>query len=262
MSMGTSVGGASMGMSSMGSGMGSGMTGMGGMGGATMGGGAMGMGGSAGTVSNSFGFNPMSGMSSASITGFGSGAMTSGQSGFIGGRDNAGRFIGNAQGATSGTGMSGMGMSGMSQFGGGSRGGSTSNRGGGPGGFGGQNGRGGFGGNNQFNQFGNNGRGGGNNIANTQPIQPQLKANFTFSTPAQTVVTGKIDTRFSKLSDRVSVKGVQLSSSEGVVTIRGTVASDDDRRVAEQLVRLEPGVKSVKNEITVTPKPEEKPADK
>jgi osmotically-inducible protein OsmY len=34
-----------------------------------------------------------------------------------------------------------------------------------------------------------------------------------------------------------------------VVTIRGKVASDDERRLAEGLLRLAPGVRAVKNEL-------------
>jgi osmotically-inducible protein OsmY len=36
---------------------------------------------------------------------------------------------------------------------------------------------------------------------------------------------------------------------DSIVVLRGTVTSDDDRRLAEGIVRLEPGVRVVRNEL-------------
>lgn len=45
--------------------------------------------------------------------------------------------------------------------------------------------------------------------------------------------------------------GVQVSAGEGgVVLIRGRVADDDEARMVEGMIRLTPGVKDVKNELT------------
>jgi BON domain len=43
--------------------------------------------------------------------------------------------------------------------------------------------------------------------------------------------------------------GIELSVADRVVTIRGKVANDDERRLAEGLLRLAPGVREVRNEL-------------
>ena len=59
------------------------------------------------------------------------------------------------------------------------------------------------------------------------------------------------------LGQPVSVSMAADSTSEfgRTAILRGTVATDEDRRLAEQLVLLEPGVAKVQNEITVRPQP-------
>ncbi len=48
------------------------------------------------------------------------------------------------------------------------------------------------------------------------------------------------------------LSGVSVVAGEaGAVTLKGEVSSDSDRRKAERLIRLEPGVRSVVNELTV-----------
>jgi hypothetical protein len=54
--------------------------------------------------------------------------------------------------------------------------------------------------------------------------------------------------RSSMLKSR---KGVTVSIEDGVVVLRGEVASDRDRRLAEGILRLEPGVAEVRNELIV-----------
>ena len=44
---------------------------------------------------------------------------------------------------------------------------------------------------------------------------------------------------------------IDVDTSQNVVTLRGTVMSDEMRRQAEQLTRNVEGVKEVKNELTV-----------
>ncbi len=43
------------------------------------------------------------------------------------------------------------------------------------------------------------------------------------------------------------------AGSNGAMVLRGTVASESDRRMAELLMRLEPGVRSIDNQIVVAP---------
>jgi osmotically-inducible protein OsmY len=53
------------------------------------------------------------------------------------------------------------------------------------------------------------------------------------------------------------MKSIDASIDSGVVTLRGSVATESDKRIVERVLMLEPGVDSVKNEIVVRSKPGE-----
>lgn len=81
-----------------------------------------------------------------------------------------------------------------------------------------------------------------------------------FDPPAANVahVSSQLTARLEKTGRFRSAPEVLLEN--GVATLRGVVATDHDRVIAEQLVRLEPGVAEVRNELTLawpsaTPRP-------
>jgi hypothetical protein len=191
---------------------------------------------------------------SGSFGGFGSSAFGtqgqrgygSGQRGLIGRSDNVGRFIGSAQsgmqgslnGSTAGTrgmGLRNTGARGMTRRQSGDF-------------------------NSQDQAFGNGfqrqsgngfGRTGANGIR--RPIQPEHRVGFAFpATPAPTI-QNRLAARYQQVAPQSSVRGVNVGFANGQVVLRGRVASDSDRRLAEQLARLEPGVRTVQNELTVGP---------
>jgi hypothetical protein len=146
--------------------------------------------------------------------------------GFVG-RGTTGTFIGATQPGQTGAG--GFGATGGGRFGG-------------FGGFGG----GFFGG-----QFGR---------GTTQPQQPSLsraeqlrprhRVAFDYQPIETAAVTTNLRTHLQPVSNRVS--GVQVEvDPQGRAILRGAAASEDARRLAEALARLEPGVRSVDNQITV-----------
>ncbi len=54
------------------------------------------------------------------------------------------------------------------------------------------------------------------------------------------------------LGTRVRLNGLKIQVDQnGVVVLRGQVESEHARRLAENLVRLEPGVREVRNELQV-----------
>ncbi|MSR59545.1 MAG: BON domain-containing protein [Planctomycetaceae bacterium] len=116
--------------------------------------------------------------------------------------------------------------------------------------------------NGQFQQqnFGNQGNTQGQGGANNQrQIRPQLKVAFEFKRRStevtERVLTKRFDNlnlRFQRLSQRASFQGVQIDAENGIVTLRGEVDTDETRKLAINLVALEPGVKSVESELTVT----------
>eukprot|EP00475_Leptophrys_vorax_P014071 TRINITY_DN20453_c0_g1_i3.p1 TRINITY_DN20453_c0_g1~~TRINITY_DN20453_c0_g1_i3.p1 ORF type:complete len:138 (+),score=4.77 TRINITY_DN20453_c0_g1_i3:124-537(+) len=127
--------------------------------------------------------------------------------------------------------------------------------------------------NGMMNQFGNN-RGGtrGNNL-NTmnsmfgsngmnsgmnrpqQVIRPRQKVAFDYPAP-------KVDTLHVNLKsqlDRVALRNPGMTNvmvsvePSGELVLRGAVKSEADAKLAANLVRLEPGVRSVRNELTFPP---------
>jgi hypothetical protein len=120
------------------------------------------------------------------------------------------------------------------------------------GGFGGR--MGGFGGFGGMSPFGN--LFGGNSGSQAKPpIRARLRGSV--DVPAEMVRAGEIRTRQniqSTPAQRV-VNGYSASVEDGVARISGSASSDKQRRMAELLLRLEPGVRRVENNITVSIKP-------
>ena len=63
-------------------------------------------------------------------------------------------------------------------------------------------------------------------------------------------VTAKVKTALIA-DDSLKALTINVDTSQNVVTLRGTVASEDLRRRAEQLARGIEGVKEVRNELTI-----------
>jgi hypothetical protein len=224
---GTGFGGG-MGMGGMGmSGMGMGGMGMGGMGTSSFGrsafGGMSGMGGS--------GFGGM-GMGNSAFGGSGFGGSAFGRSGMgggmYGGQGGGQAFVGRDSGDMSAV-FNQMGRAGT-QF---------------------------------FNQMNRNMRAGGQNrnnrnrqTAGTQEnaasaVRVQLNLGFTPPRPASNVVTNTIRTRLANILPAQGAATPDVTMDGDVAVLRGVAASENQRRVLETLISLEPGVMGVRNEMTI-----------
>jgi hypothetical protein len=82
-------------------------------------------------------------------------------------------------------------------------------------------------------------------------LRAQQQIGFEVSRPSQTRRQSQLQTRFSKLTERhASIKGVTLVMDDtGTVVLQGSVPSESAAKLAEKLVRLEPGVSSVRSEL-------------
>jgi hypothetical protein len=96
------------------------------------------------------------------------------------------------------------------------------------------------------------------NQQQTQRIRPQLKVNFDYALPSapatELAITNrfeKLTARFEKLKQKSSFEGVQFDLDNGKVTLRGQVDTEDTRKLAAMLVQIEPGVRTVQNDLTV-----------
>jgi osmotically-inducible protein OsmY len=95
------------------------------------------------------------------------------------------------------------------------------------------------------------------NQANQQQqrvIRPQLVVAFSTPLPS----AGTMTSRLSKRLDRVqnaNYDGVAVEIDGRKAILRGEVDSAEAKRMAAMLVKLEPGVRSVQNELTVKQQP-------
>jgi hypothetical protein len=82
-------------------------------------------------------------------------------------------------------------------------------------------------------------------------IRPQLVVGFDHARPAADATQAAIATRFSKLASKTEFKNIQVEMDGDVVVLRGQVDTERSGKVAVVLARMEPGVKTVRNELTV-----------
>ena len=90
-------------------------------------------------------------------------------------------------------------------------------------------------------------------------IRPSFKVAFDQPLKPAADIRSTLQPRFDSLSQTPSLRGVAYElDAEGVVVLRGTVETPAQKRLAENVVKLEPGVKKVRNELTLNG-PSEKP---
>lgn len=120
---------------------------------------------------------------------------------------------------------------------------------GGAGGFGGGGAMGGaFGG--AFNQlFGAGNQ--ANSQSNQRTFRTRLRGEIEVTRPTAATRQSNIQNRLVTLPVASRMVGVQLKMNDRTAVLSGTVATEKDRRMAEMLMRLEPGVSKVDNRLVV-----------
>ena len=104
--------------------------------------------------------------------------------------------------------------------------------------------------------------GGGRNTSANQRRQNQNKAQYAthlafasapaFGGSSSAANPGPI-VDLQEVLTSLPQSSVHLATEEGVVVLRGTVASESDRNVAERMAKMQPGVDRVKNELEIAP---------
>jgi hypothetical protein len=92
------------------------------------------------------------------------------------------------------------------------------------------------------------------NRNNQQGSQPQIRVSLKMGFTPRPVSTAQIktfETRLTKLPALRFVGQPELTLEGRTAVLRGKVASEDDRQLAEALVRMEPAVLDVRNELVV-----------
>ena len=155
------------------------------------------------------------------------GVNTNFGTGFVGRSDNSGRFVGNQTAGQQG------GSRGQQQFG--NFGGSRANQ---------------FNSRNTRNQFGGS--------SSRRKIRARHVIGFSYKKRPKTMIQSSVTTRFSRLKRYPAISGIAIAMNDsGVLTLRGDVESESARKLAANLARLEPGVRNIQNELTVTVPPKE-----
>lgn len=83
-------------------------------------------------------------------------------------------------------------------------------------------------------------------------IRPQYRVAFDEPVIPAADIRSALQPQFEFLTQLPALRGVAYElDTEGVVVLRGSVATPSQRRLAENVVKLEPGVKKVRNELTL-----------
>lgn len=107
--------------------------------------------------------------------------------------------------------------------------------------------------------FGGAGQGGRSNLNNQRRQTaniPQYRTNMTFNDSP----TFRANSAAAAQSEMASLQevltslpqsSVHVATEEGVVVLSGTVATESDRRIAERMAKLHPGVDRIKNDLQI-----------
>ena len=113
------------------------------------------------------------------------------------------------------------------------------------------------GGRNQLNQMGlNDPNNFGQQGADTQDprrtIRPQQKVAFEIPVRPATEIHTDLQTRMTTIASNPNLRGIVVDLDyDGVATLRGEVNTSSQKRLAENIVRLEPGIKRIRSELKV-----------
>lgn len=87
--------------------------------------------------------------------------------------------------------------------------------------------------------------------AGRTPIRIPIRLGFTPNPAPPAKFTAQFATRLGRLPALTTVGPIEVQLEGETVVLRGTVASEGDRQLAEEIALLEPGVSKVKNELQV-----------
>jgi hypothetical protein len=121
------------------------------------------------------------------------------------------------------------------------------------GGLGGGRGFGGFGGMGGLGGLGGNMFGAGNTASSKPTVRTRLAGPVDIPVEMRAASQFRTQQQVQATAAQRFVRGYSASHQNGVATISGTVGTEKERRMAELLLKLEPGVRRVENQITVSP---------
>ncbi|MEX0642528.1 MAG: BON domain-containing protein [Pirellulales bacterium] len=119
-------------------------------------------------------------------------------------------------------------------------------------------------GNQAFNQMNRNMRQNNGNNRNQQgdsgtqenvapQVRVRLELGFNPTRPTPSAVTNTLRTRLASILPAQGIAQPDVTLESGVAVLRGVAASENQRQVLGQLISMEPGITSVRNEMTIAP---------
>lgn len=90
---------------------------------------------------------------------------------------------------------------------------------------------------------------GGNEIRS--PVRVRLSVDFAYPSIPNRQLSDTLTNRLARIEQVQSVTPIEAEVLGGVVVLSGIVPSERDRVLAERLVRLEPGVSDVQNDLQI-----------
>ena len=86
-------------------------------------------------------------------------------------------------------------------------------------------------------------------------FEPRIEIGFEVTTPQVTAIASSVATSLGATKPGSRFRGVQVAFEGGTAILRGVVATQNDRTLAEQIALLEPSVSAVRNDITIASRP-------
>lgn len=83
-------------------------------------------------------------------------------------------------------------------------------------------------------------------------IRPQQKVAFEIPERSNSDIKEILGSRFERVTRQPALRGVTVDlDADGIVVLRGEVATPSQKQLAVNMVRLEPGVRKIRNELTL-----------
>jgi hypothetical protein len=97
----------------------------------------------------------------------------------------------------------------------------------------------------------------GSGQSSTRQVRPRYRLGFDFAPAPATQITSRIDVHLTRLTEsNPQFAGVQIAiNDQGIAELRGEAPTEDASRLIENIVRMEPGVRGVDNQLAVPPTP-------
>jgi hypothetical protein len=89
--------------------------------------------------------------------------------------------------------------------------------------------------------------------ARVQLYAPRLKVAFDFAPTGVSEVNARLSHHLEASLPAVAANQIEVSVAGNAATLRGVVASEWDRKLAELLLRFEPGIARVENQLQIQP---------